>query len=175
MLETPKNEQELLETPNEKDFAKWLTYSNNRKERLAVAAATMASHPQPPPEISWVSPPPIPTKFSGGEWVYGYVLTDEFMQAYFDAHPPEDPEPPRSSHLWRPFKIGAIFRVGLSLGLNVFFERLEEDVAYFSYTTHGNISRNVPAECHMGSFAKALGITEPARWYNTKVKLQDQM
>ncbi|KAJ6465038.1 hypothetical protein C8R47DRAFT_1224515 [Mycena vitilis] len=115
--------------PNEKDIPEdskeWLVHSNSRTEQLAAAAA--ASPPPPPPEIAWVTPPPVPTTFHGGERAYGYLLTNEFMQAYFDAHPPENPEPPRSSRLWRPFKIGAISRAAQSLKKWIAYSNAEEE------------------------------------------------
>ncbi|KAJ7982784.1 hypothetical protein DFH06DRAFT_1171557 [Mycena polygramma] len=131
----------------------------------------------PPPPIDFEMPPPIPKHLRNRkcECVYGYSFTDAFMQARFDTHPPAlaEPEPPRSSWRWHQYKLNAIFddaeRVGL--GYSVHFEELlvdHVDIAYWSYTDGGCIRKSVPTARHLKKFADALGIMEPAGWFDTK-------
>ncbi|KAJ6465033.1 hypothetical protein C8R47DRAFT_1235986 [Mycena vitilis] len=116
-------------------------------------------------------PPPVPEHLvqRRRECVYGFCLIDAFMQARFDAHPLEEPEPPRSTDAWKEYKLDAMYNAGDRVGLHIFLEHVEEgDVAYFSCTDRGIIAANVPAAPHLKRYADELGITEPAQWYCTK-------
>ncbi|KAJ6465050.1 hypothetical protein C8R47DRAFT_1155484 [Mycena vitilis] len=137
------------------------------------AAAAPASH-QPPPchqPVEYEAPPPVPDCLvqRRRECVYGFCLTDAFMQSRFDAHPLEEPEPPRSTDAWKEYKLDAMYNAGDRVGLHIFLEHVEEgDVAYFSCTNRGTIAARVPTVRHLKMFADELGISEPAQWYATR-------
>ncbi|KAJ7621541.1 hypothetical protein DFH06DRAFT_1232853 [Mycena polygramma] len=121
--------------------------------------------------IEYEAPPPVPEHLvqRRRECVYGYCLTDAFMQARFDAHPLEKPEPQRSSAAWKEYKLDTIYDAGDRVGLHIFLEHLAEgDIAYFSCTDRGIVAATVPTTPHLKRFADELGITERAQWYGTK-------
>ncbi|KAJ7982783.1 hypothetical protein DFH06DRAFT_710604 [Mycena polygramma] len=150
---------------------KWLAYSNAEEERRAAAAA---KPPPPRPRVDFEMPPPIAEHLLDCECVYGYDLADAWMQAYFDAHPSEEPLPPHTSLLWRSRKRQTVRRAAEVLGLDVYFESIGEDIiiAYFSFTEHGNVRMRVPTAPHLQGLCEVLGIKEEARWFGTKVQIQ---
>ncbi|KAJ7621548.1 hypothetical protein DFH06DRAFT_1482325 [Mycena polygramma] len=144
-------------------FTKWLVYNNSEERKAAAAAAATLAQP-PPPKIDYEMPLPIPEALRRNDCVYGHVLTDAFIQTYFDAHPSNDTETPRPALLRR-----VMFDVSRRLGIYVYCESLEEEVVYFSSTLYGKARKKVPTTEHLKKFADAMGFTEPARWIDTTV------
>ncbi|KAJ7621547.1 hypothetical protein DFH06DRAFT_772684 [Mycena polygramma] len=151
---------------------KWLAYSNAEEERRAAAAAIKP--PPPRPRVDFEMPPPIADDLLVCECVYGYDLTDAWMQAYFDAHPSDEPLPPRTSLLWRSRKRRTVRMAAEVLGLDAYFESIGEDmiIAYFSFTEDGIVRMRVPTAPHLHGLCEVLGIKEEAQWFGTKVKIQ---
>jgi hypothetical protein len=124
-------------------------------------------------------PPPIPENLHGRECVYGYTISDAFMRAYFEAHSVGEPEPPRTSYLWLPYKHywleHVARRVGLDLHLRVEQQQLPtlpEDIMYFSYTRYGAIKRKIPKMQYLKRFENELGLTEPPKWHDAGIPLK---
>ncbi|KAJ7928944.1 hypothetical protein B0H13DRAFT_2652853 [Mycena leptocephala] len=145
------------------DLKRCLEYWNR-----PIVPLTEADIPPPRPKIECEMPPPIPENLRGRECVYGYTISDAFMRAYFEAHPVGEPEPPRTSYLWLPYKHywleHVARRVGLDLHLRVEQQQLPalpEDIMYFSYTHHGAVKRKIPKMQYLKRFETSLGSQSP--------------
>jgi hemolysin activation/secretion protein len=92
------------------------------------------------------------------------------MGAYRVAHAPG--ENPPNEFLLLAHNHGAIYELATRLGLRVSIDHLDghDDILWFSYTRGGVVqTKQVPIASRLERFAKALGITEKARWHDAWV------
>ncbi|KAF7326531.1 hypothetical protein MVEN_02611300 [Mycena venus] len=130
--------------------------------------------PHQPQTDDTEAPPPVPADLRGQECLYGYVVTDQLLKAYWATHDPAA-EPP-SEYLFNSYKQNTIHDVAEQLGLEIYIDCRpysdSEDIAWFSYTDGGVVQiTEVPTAWRLECFAKELGITERVQWLDTGIPL----
>ncbi|KAJ7216604.1 hypothetical protein GGX14DRAFT_391408 [Mycena pura] len=114
--------------------------------------------------------PPVPHDLRNREWVYGYIITDELMEAYWLANPQARP----GKHICIPNNY-SVYGVARQLALDIWIDEKNsevESIAWYSCTMGGKIRIDkVPTAARREAFEKALGIKEKAQWLSTKIPL----
>ncbi|KAJ7216606.1 hypothetical protein GGX14DRAFT_442182, partial [Mycena pura] len=123
-----------------------------------------------PPPMNWTdleAVPPAPHELRDQECVYGYIITDELMEAYWLANPQARP----GKHICIPNDY-SVLCVARDLAFYMWIDQKNsavESMAWFSYTMGGKIHFDrVPTAPRREAFEKALGIKEKAQWLGTK-------
>ncbi|KAJ7067262.1 hypothetical protein C8F01DRAFT_1120790 [Mycena amicta] len=115
--------------------------------------------------------PPIPAHLHGQECLYGFIFTEELMDAYHATHPPRLPPSESNTFSNNRLSIHAVAnRLGLEIHIDHFHGR-HDDVVWFSYTKGGVVRiREVPVAARLERFAEELGMTQTAaQWHNAWV------
>jgi len=125
----------------------------------------------PPLNLTDLEPvPPVPSELADQESVFGYIITDELMEAYWLANPQARP----SKRICFPNDF-ALYAVASRLSIRIWINEKNsevESIAWVSFTYGGKIQIDrVPTAARLEAFEKALGIKEKAQWLGTKMPL----
>ncbi|KAJ7074071.1 hypothetical protein C8F01DRAFT_1242345 [Mycena amicta] len=141
----------------------WMFPADRREPTIQPAAPLEPAEKEPTP--------PIPSELVGRECLYGFVITEDIV----NAHTANASTAPLDLDRRREITQRVIYTVARRLGLNVHIDepRGHDDIAWFSYTKGGVVKiKYVPIASSLDSFATELGITQKPAWHDAWVNPQ---